>query len=378
MKLLIGGSPCTHWSVANWNGRETTAEGLGWELFRNFLIAKEKFKPDYFLYENNKSASAAIKEQISAELGVELMHINSLLVTCQNRQRFYAHNIPNVLQPEDRGVKLSDILETGVPLRAEKTSCMDANYYKGGNLIDYHRQSAERLVVAEELIFLDRPMELQDLQEQYKVIVDRLLEKSQTSNKYIPVGKREKDGKVGFIGLMDYAAYKDEQLRDRGHRIPIATESTAMAVYGYEIRNGEIQAGDGWHKVLPKNDGIYLVRWLSIVEACRLQTMPDNYCRDIVKTAALRGLGNGWTAEVIIHILSHINADKDEPIEVLSLYDGIGTGRYCLDKLGYKNIKYYAYEIDKNAIKIATNNYPDIQEFGDAFAVRQDDWWLQR
>ena len=56
IKLLIGGSPCTFWSIAQKNNRETEAEGLGWELFKNYLIAKEKFQPDFFLYENNKSA----------------------------------------------------------------------------------------------------------------------------------------------------------------------------------------------------------------------------------------------------------------------------------------------------------------------------------
>lgn len=122
IKILIGGSPCTYWSVAQKKGREVEAEGLGWELFRNYLIAKEKFKPDFFLYENNKSAAQPIKDQISHELGVELMHINSALVSAQNRQRFYAFNW-NIDQPADRGIMLKDILETttsekGYELRA--------------------------------------------------------------------------------------------------------------------------------------------------------------------------------------------------------------------------------------------------------------------
>ena len=112
IKLLIGGSPCTFWSIAQKNNRETEAEGLGWELFKNYLIAKEKFQPDFFLYENNKSASQAIKDQISRELGVEIMHINSALVSAQNRQRFYAFNW-EVDQPADRGILLKDILESG-------------------------------------------------------------------------------------------------------------------------------------------------------------------------------------------------------------------------------------------------------------------------
>ena len=70
IKILIGGSPCTYWSIAQTNNRETKAEGMGWELFKNYLIAKEKFKPDFFLYENNKSASQAIKDQIAEEFGV--------------------------------------------------------------------------------------------------------------------------------------------------------------------------------------------------------------------------------------------------------------------------------------------------------------------
>lgn len=88
VKILLGGSPCTHWSIAKPKARETKAEGLGWELFKNYLIAKEKFKPDFFLYENNKSAAKAIKEQISRELGVDLMYINSKLVSAQNREYY--------------------------------------------------------------------------------------------------------------------------------------------------------------------------------------------------------------------------------------------------------------------------------------------------
>ena len=71
-RILIGGSPCTFWSIAKKNGRETEESGMGWELFRNFLIAKEKFQPDFFLYENNESASQEIKDQISKELGYPL------------------------------------------------------------------------------------------------------------------------------------------------------------------------------------------------------------------------------------------------------------------------------------------------------------------
>lgn len=138
IKFLIGGSPCTHWSIAQSKARETEPEGIGWELFKNYLIAKEKFSPDFFLYENNKSASQPIKERISVELGVPLQYINSALVSAQNRWRFYAHNIGDVPQPEDRGIMLIDILEsvTGSEITPVypfgdfdgKSYCLTSNY----------------------------------------------------------------------------------------------------------------------------------------------------------------------------------------------------------------------------------------------------------
>ena len=117
IKLLIGGSPCTHWSIAKNKDRETKASGQGWELFKNFLIAKDKFKPDYFLYENVKSAHKDIKQQIADELGVDtdpqtrLTYINSALVSAQNRERFYVTNFGDITQPRDRGIFLKDILK---------------------------------------------------------------------------------------------------------------------------------------------------------------------------------------------------------------------------------------------------------------------------
>lgn len=152
IKLLIGGSPCTFWSIAQKNNRETKAEGMGWELFKNYLIAKEKFKPDFFLYENNKSADEAIKDQIKIEFGVtdefqlnfftedtgvRYIEINSALVSAQNRERFYVHNCGYVEQPKDRGILLKDILESGVSDK-EKSYCLK---HQAGNIRDYFKKN---------------------------------------------------------------------------------------------------------------------------------------------------------------------------------------------------------------------------------------------
>lgn len=106
--------------------------------------------------------------------------------------------------------------------------------------------------------------------------------------------------------------------------------------------------------------------------------MPDNYTAGVSNTQRYKCLGNGWTAEVIIHILNGALKDvpRDEKIVVLSMYDGIATGRYCLDKMGFKNVEYHAYEIDKYAIQVAMSNYPGIIQHGDAFDIRKEDWRL--
>lgn len=299
IKLLIGGSPCTHWSIAQSKNRETEAVGIGWELFLNQVIAKEKFQPDYFLYENNWSASKEIKEQIQKKLNCKLMRINSSLVSAQNRDRFYVFNW-DVEQPEDRRIYVRDIIDYS---------------HKDTNLINF-------------VLFNG---------------VDDSKEK-------------EKPIRIGTIGN-----------GGQGERV--------YSVNGKSVTLSACGGGRG------AKGGLYLVngcvRKLSVIEAERLQTLPDFYCLNKVSDAqAKKAIGNGWTAEVIIHILQGALKDvpKNEKIVVLSMYDGIGTGRYCLDKMGFTNIEQHAYEIDKYAIQIAMKNYPDIIQHGDAFQLREENW----
>lgn len=84
--LLIGGSPCTFWSVAR-TGRETTSDGMGFELFKQYVRALNESGCRYFLYENNYSMHKNIKEEITRYLGVEPILINSSLVSAQSRKR---------------------------------------------------------------------------------------------------------------------------------------------------------------------------------------------------------------------------------------------------------------------------------------------------
>lgn len=430
-KLLIGGSPCTYWSVAQKKNREVEAEGLGWELFKNYLMAKEKFKPDFFLYENNKSAAQAIKDQISQELGVELMHINSALVSAQNRQRFYAFNW-NVEQPEDRGILLKDILETSISEACTlyalntttdgKAQCVRASCYKDGirnmvgNTVDRRTCVAEPVCINPiesgksrtidahmgklEGNLIPRMNHPNPAKQQYDCIVEpvgvgyrnrreddgKLYRRFETSGEpkantglYAVPFNPTKDGKshtvtasYGKISKQPSFQFRSERDRQRvvqtwnGEEKPI-----------YEVKDGQIEIkGKAYPIKLP--DGLYIIRKLTPTECERLQTLPDGYTAAVSNTQRYKGLGNGWTAEVIIHILNGVLKDvpRDEEIVVLSMYDGIGTGRYCLEKMGFTNVTYYAYEIDKPAMKVALSNYPDIIEMGDAFALRDDGWEL--
>ncbi|MGL4226386.1 MAG: DNA cytosine methyltransferase, partial [Rickettsia sp.] len=110
--LLIGGSPCTYWSICqSKEKRETTSSGLGWDLFSQYLRALKEINPKYFLYENNKSMAKEIKKEITKQLGVEPIYINSNLVSAQNRPRLYCADIPNVEVPKDRNILLGDVVD---------------------------------------------------------------------------------------------------------------------------------------------------------------------------------------------------------------------------------------------------------------------------
>lgn len=289
IKILIGGSPCTHWSIVRARNkieeglREIKATGIGWELFKNYLIAKEKFRPNYFLYENNESISKDIQAQISRELGVELLHFNSSIVSAQNRKRIYATNT-TVEMPEDRKITLDQIVEEDVqPIALYRPR------FKENKCRIYTAGKSPTITAA-------------------------------GGGEHIP------------------------RLLLKGHSVDDITPDTYKDIS----------------------------REMTVKEVERLQTMPEGYTRNLSKTRAMNALGNGWTAEIIMHIIKSWNIPLDEEIIVLSMYDGIATGRYCFDKLGYTNIKYYAYEIDKYAIQCALDNYTDIVECGDAFQVRND------
>lgn len=395
IKLLIGGSPCTYWSIAQKKNRETEPSGIGWELFENYLIAKEKFKPDFFLYENNVSASKPIKDEIKRRFDVgesanNYIEINSALVSAQNRKRFYVHNCGDVGQPNDRGVLLRDILETGTDLtQNEKAYCLTASY---------NGAVAFNTLERKQITMIAEPVRIGDIGSTNQASRVYSCDSKSVSLKANAGGQGGKTGlyacpvmrvreatKQGFAEIkagecVDLSQENSKTRRGRAMKDKSNCLTTSNAFYEYcgtvdkpvyKVKNGKIEI-KGQEYPIKLKDGYYIIRKLTVTECCRLQTLPDDYCRAVSKTQAYKGLGNGWTAEVIIHILNGALKDipRDEKIVVFSMYDGIGTGRYCLDKMGFKNVEYHAFEVDKYAIQIAQSNYPDIIEHGDAYQVR--------
>ena len=396
MKLTIGGSPCTHWSIAQTKNRETEPSGMGWDLFENYLIALDRFKPDYFLYENNKSMAPAIRTEITKRLGVEPICINSALVSAQNRQRLYWTNILGVQQPEDRGILLRDILESGLPLR-EKGYTLKANYANAGAVNGVCGQHFPAPMAAE-------PVRIGTIESEAKnADFD-----SQQYRVYSPDGKSVTlcgqgggvDAKTGlyatpldvyeatkqghttiFPGECVYLTQPNSKTR-RGRRMAEKANclTTSCAFYEYcgtldrpiyRVEDGFITI-NGQKYPIKLTDGCYIIRKLTVTECKRLQTVPDSYVFPVSNTQAYKMLGNGWTVDVIAHILSYCPRITTEPLDVLSMYDGMACGHIALDKLGAHIERYRATEIDKYAIKTACHNFPDIIQIGDAFQVR--DW----
>lgn len=368
MKLLIGGSPCTHWSIARTKNRETEPTGIGWELFKNYLIAREKFKPDFFLYENNKSMSAAIRAQITKDLGVEPILINSALMSAQNRQRLYWTNIPGVEQPEDLGILLRDILESGLPLK-EKGYTLKANYAKAGAVNGACGKHFPAPMAAE-------PVRIGTIENDAK-----------TGRYATPVMRVPEATKLGYCDILPgecvNLAMEHSKTR-RGRRMAeksnCLTTSCAMYEYCgaidkpiYQVEGGYITINGKKYPVKLRDD-CYIIRKLTVTECKRLQTVPEEYIFPVSDTQAYKMLGNGWTVDVIAHILGHAPGISTESLEVLSMYDGMSCGRIALDKLRAHIAHYYATEIDKYAIQTTQHNFPDTIQLGDAFQVRDDGW----
>jgi DNA (cytosine-5)-methyltransferase 3A len=239
--LLIGGSPCQGFSFS---GKGLNFEDPRSKLFFEFVRLVKETKPRYFLLENVKMKKE-YEQVITDYLGVEPIEINSSLVSAQNRVRLYWTNIPNIQQPEDRGIGLLDILEDD-----EK---INPGAIRGRQL--------------NKATILGRRLNEEGKREDYNmsIPITQCLEVRATNT--------NKSNCLTTVA-------KDNVL-------------TTMPIGRHP---------DAFNKKLP-------FRYYTSKEYCRLQTVPDDYFDGVASENQIRKMiGNGWTVDVIAHIFKNMES----------------------------------------------------------------------
>lgn len=243
--IIMGGSPCQNLSIAGDRKGLTGDKSI---LFFEFCKILEYYNPKWFIFENVASMNVKDKEIITSRLKVEPIIINSSLVSAQQRKRLYWTNIEGIQQPQDKGFVLRDFLEWNAE-GSSKAYTLTATY---GNSVPSDMLKYKRTQVFE------------------------------------PIS-------VGSIN--DTAAH-----------------AKVYSIQGKSVSLNANGANAGLYKIdLP--DGDYYIRKLTPLECERLQTIPDNYTeygdidgkiKKISDAQRYKMIGNGWTVDVISHILSYL------------------------------------------------------------------------
>lgn len=389
VNFLIGGSPCTYWSIAQTKNRETVASGMGWELFSQYVRALHEAKPKYFIYENNKSMSKAIRASIDETFGFGAVLINSALVSAQNRQRLYwvgkrnadgTYSRVNVEQPADRGILLKDVLDSAVvePINAdanEKAFCVTSRYYKGfgnnpGKCLEKHRDSSVanfccysstygasgvaepvclRYERTEEAKRCRKAYEAHEIKHGYNELnelhprpdgktntITTVMKDNQIMEPIPTMPAKEATAK-GYteiecgdcvdLSMPNSKTRRGRSMADKANCMQTSNDFYQYVAYAiefdddgkpikaigkggkeitiYEVKDGKITIKGKQYPIKMK-DGYYIIRKLTVSECKRLQTVPEWYEFQVSDSQAYKMLGNGWTCEVIAHILKSL------------------------------------------------------------------------
>lgn len=249
--LLIGGSPCQGFSR---NGKCLNFDDPRSKLFFEFAEILNHLKainPEIkFLLENVKMKNEWA-DVISEYVGVEPIEINSSLVSGQNRSRMYWTNIEGVEQPEDKGIDLVDILEDDLTI-----PCF----------------------------------------ERYELLIDNSI--SDASANLVNVV----DGEVRITQAVKggYIVAEDGD----GINLQFPTSKTRRG----RVIKKKSSTLDCSCDICVFHNG--MIRKFTITELERLQTLPDGYTEGFTETAAKKAIGNGWTVDVIAHILKNLKNER--------------------------------------------------------------------
>lgn len=321
---------CTYWSIAQKNNRETEASGMGWELFSQYVRALRDIKPKYFIYENNKSMSKAIRQSITETFGFDAVCINSALVSAQNRQRLYwvgkrnndgTYSKVNIEQPRDRGILLKDILDNSVAWQeksfAHTTRCQGAiprpngelSTSQSGRIYDINAKSVNICNgsggAGAQTGLYAVPIEF-EINNSIPIYIGEI---PGHNGKYRNGNQCSQQYRVYSVDGKSICCSTDS----RNHvAIPVEFEEDVpiKAMSGsdgktytvYLVDNGQITI-KGKTYPIKLSDGYYIIRKLSVGECKRLQTVPEWYEFPVSNAQAYKMLGNGWTVDVIAHLI---------------------------------------------------------------------------
>ena len=296
-----------------------------------------------FIYENNKSMSKDIRASITETFGFEPICINSALVSAQNRQRLYWVGVRNedgtyrkasIEQPADRGILLKDVLDSAVAWR-EKAHAETASQHRGQSL-EHHLRKGQRNLVAEpigNIPLVSKPtaepaamrqvgrrvgddghrhdndkdvphfqrLEVNDNSQQTNALTtvskDNLIAEPETALHDKMYTLDAQYGKTpGIYNPHSQHSYSR-------HAVAVPQEKPTKEQRVYTVENGMIEV-NGKRYPIKLKDGRYIIRKLTVTECMRLQTVPEWYDFSCVSnTQAYKMLGNGWTVEVIAHLI---------------------------------------------------------------------------
>lgn len=267
--LLVGGSPCQGFSFA---GNQLNFQHPESKLFFEYARLLDECRPRFFLLEN-VVMKKEYEDVISKTLGVEPVLINSRLLSAQNRKRLYWTNIPGVTQPDDKGIGWGSAREHGVARH---------KYYYTHKAMQW---------MAAESIRKGRP-----------ITIHRADEKMQM----LEANHHKKYSSQRFFAVADYDPGIDTS------KFPVyGGDNSESGPIKIELKDGSLFATkDGSeHRITRPGDlpdGRFALRYVTPTECERLQTVPDGYTSSASDTQRYRMLGNGWTVDVISHILSHM------------------------------------------------------------------------
>lgn len=268
--LILAGSPCQGFSFA---GKQLNFEDPRSKLFFVFLDVLAHFNQKFFLLENVRMKKV-FQDVITKKLNVEPILINSSKVSAQSRNRLYWTNIPKVMQPEDKNILIKDILEQN-----EDGHFSDGFYVvpRGANQggLKHYKGKAPTITTSS---WRHNFFACQRIEENLQDLLKTSKYKDTFQWKFDKMGRilvMRSDGlKIQRIGRIDNEDTKAE----------IVTCLTQPFV----------------------NDKL-LLRKITPLEGERLQTLPDGYTDcGLSANQRFHTIGNGWTVDVIVHILKNI------------------------------------------------------------------------